>query len=189
MRTIPPPPSVVAGRSVAPSRALRLAAVIGATLAVAVARADVASPADAVVGTWTSSGGYSRIAVERCGDAYCGSIVWLRDPVYPPGSRDGVPGEPKRDDHNPDRSLAARPLLGLRMLDGFRYRTDDATWAGGNIYDPESGNTYRARMRLAGRDRLELRGYVGIPLFVRTTTWTRVPDDAPADGSASAPRN
>jgi len=189
MRTIPPPPSVVAGRSVAPSRALRLAAVIGATLAVAVARADVASPADAVVGTWTSSGGYSRIAVERCGDAYCGSIVWLRDPVYPPGSRDGVPGEPKRDDHNPDRSLAARPLLGLRMLDGFRYRTDDATWAGGNIYDPESGNTYRARMRLAGRDRLELRGYVGIPLFGRTTTWTRAPDDAHADGSASAPRN
>jgi uncharacterized protein (DUF2147 family) len=165
-----------------------LAVAMGTALALHAARADN-PPGDAVVGTWTASGGYARIAIERCGDAYCGSIVWLKDPVYPSGSRDGVPGEPKRDDHNPDPALTPRPLVGLRMLEGFRYRSDDATWAGGSIYDPEKGSTYSARMRLGEGDRLELRGYVGIPLFGRTTTWTRAPDDAQAAGTASAPKD
>jgi len=30
------------------------------------------------------------------------------------------------------------------------------------------------RLALAGTDRIRLRGYVGVPLFGRTTTWTRV---------------
>jgi uncharacterized protein (DUF2147 family) len=47
-------------------------------------------------------------------------------------------------------------------------------WRGGVIYDPASGNTYSCQARLDGADRLELRGYVGIPLLGRTTYWLRV---------------
>jgi len=39
---------------------------------------------------------------------------------------------------------------------------------------PTSGNTYTRQPTLDGDDRLRLRGYVGVPLIGRTTTWTRV---------------
>jgi uncharacterized protein (DUF2147 family) len=48
------------------------------------------------------------------------------------------------------------------------------TWVGGSIYDPATGNTYTCHLALDGDDRLRVRGYVGIPLLGRTTTWTRV---------------
>jgi uncharacterized protein (DUF2147 family) len=47
-------------------------------------------------------------------------------------------------------------------------------WTGGAIYDPASGNTYHCTLSLDGENRLRLRGYVGVPLFGRTTTWIRV---------------
>jgi uncharacterized protein (DUF2147 family) len=79
------------------------------------------------------------------------------------------------DDKNPDRALRARPLHGLRMLWGFHPKDGSGTeWSGGKIYDPESGKTYSCRIRLE-RGALEIRGYVGIPLFGRSTTWARAP--------------
>ncbi len=51
--------------------------------------------------------------------------------------------------------------------------TDRVGRDGGTIYDPGSGTTYWCRLTLDG-DRLLLRGYVGVPLFGRTTAWIRV---------------
>jgi uncharacterized protein (DUF2147 family) len=128
-----------------------------------------------------------RVHIERCGEAYCGAIAWMKQPTYPPGSHDGPPGEPKRDARNPDSSLSTRPLLGLRILERFTYRDDEATWGGGRLYDPEEGKTYRGRMRLLDRDRLELRGYVGIPLLGRTVVWTRAQVEERPAAPAAAP--
>jgi uncharacterized protein (DUF2147 family) len=57
-------------------------------------------------------------------------------------------------------------------MDGFTF-SGGTTWDKGRIYDPESGKTYKSKMTLAAPNRLEIRGYVGIPLFGRSTTWTR----------------
>jgi uncharacterized protein (DUF2147 family) len=64
-------------------------------------------------------------------------------------------------------------VQGLEVLRGLT-RQDDGTWADGRIYDPASGYTYRCHLALDGNDRLRLRGYVGVPVIGRTTTWTRV---------------
>jgi uncharacterized protein (DUF2147 family) len=50
----------------------------------------------------------------------------------------------------------------------------NGTWASGSIYDAATGNTYTCHLAPDGDDRRRLRGYVGIPLLGRTTTWTRV---------------
>lgn len=138
-----------------------------------------AQPADAVVGTWFTEagdkGGKARVEIERTegetGGVYAGRIVWLEEPRFPDGEH---AGEAKRDLENPDPELRDRPVLGLRILDGFAY-AGGGTWSGGTIYDPADGKTYKAKMHLDGDgDRtLDVRGYVGIPLFGRTTTWTR----------------
>jgi Uncharacterized protein conserved in bacteria (DUF2147) len=75
--------------------------------------------------------------------------------------------------YNPEESLRERPLVGLQVLTGPTREPSSDVWSDGRIYDPGSGKTYRCQAHLDGPDRLELRGYVGIPLIGRTTHWLR----------------
>ena len=123
------------------------------------------------VGPWYAEGGAAVVEIRPCGDALCGRVVWLHSPLDEDGCE-------LRDKNNPDPALRNRRLVGLQILGGL-VASDQrlVSWTGGTIYDPVSGNTYRCRLELEGHDRLRLRGYVGIPLFGRTTTWTRVRSD------------
>jgi uncharacterized protein (DUF2147 family) len=122
--------------------------------------------ADGVAGMWLDGAGDAAIALAACGDSLCGRIVWLRDPLGPDGRTD-------TDRHNRDAALRARPLCGLPLIGGFRQDGDASHWRDGWIYDPDSGDTYRATLTLREDGTLAVRGYVGIPLFGRTETWTR----------------
>ncbi len=74
---------------------------------------------------------------------------------------DGCPGE-----------LNGKPIVGMRVMWGFRQNGSD--WEGGRVFDPEGKKTYRGKVRVVDNGRkLELRGFVGIPLFGRTQTWVR----------------
>jgi uncharacterized protein (DUF2147 family) len=55
-----------------------------------------------------------------------------------------------------------------------RMRPQGDEWSGGEILDPETGKTYRAKMRLLdGGRKLIVRGYIGFSLFGRSQTWLR----------------
>src|SRR6266852_3308638 len=141
------------------SAAAVLLAVVGLSLP---ARSAAATP----VGLWYAEGGAAQVAIEPCGSELCGRVVWLRSPL----DEDGCD---LRDRHNPDPTLRSRRVMGLEVLQGLKPRPN-GTWVSGSIYDPATGNIYTCHLALDGDDRLRLRGYVGIPLFGRTTTWTRV---------------
>ena len=126
---------------------------------------------DDILGIWKTELDESKVEVYRCGEKICGKIVWLKRPVYTDVS-DGQVGTPIIDRKNPDPNLRNRPLIGLQILQGFS-KQGDSTWGGGSCYDPKSGKSYRGKIRLAALDRLELRGFVGIPLFGRSSVWTR----------------
>jgi len=126
---------------------------------------------DDILGIWRTEMDESKVEVFMCGDKICGKIIWLKTPLYT-DSRDGEVGTPLTDFKNPDPALKSRPILGLRVLEGFTAE-GDSTWGKGTCYDPKSGNTYRGKIHLAAPDRLELRGFIGIPLFGRTSVWTR----------------
>lgn len=68
-----------------------------------------------------------------------------------------------------------QPVQGMRIVDGMRASSEEAgLYEDGRILDPENGKVYRSRMRVVdGGERLEVRGYVGAPLFGRTQTWIR----------------
>ena len=91
---------------------------------------------------------------------------WLRSPFDEQGC-------PLRDEHNPDPSLRQRSVVGVELLRELRP-TARGEWGGGEIYDPGSGRTYSAVLHPEGEDRLRLRGYLGVRLLGRTTTWVRV---------------
>jgi uncharacterized protein (DUF2147 family) len=117
-------------------------------------------------GLWYAEGGAAQVAIEPCGDGLCGRVASLRSPF----DEDGCD---LRDKYNPDPTLRDRRVEGLTILWGLRP-TSDETWDGGQIYDPSSGATYRCTAGFLDPDRLWLRGYLGIRLLGRTTTWVRV---------------
>lgn len=69
-----------------------------------------------------------------------------------------------------------KPVVGLQIIRGAKQDADDkAIWTGGDIVDPTNGKLYKARLKpVDGGKKLEMRGYVGMPMFGRTQTWLRV---------------
>ncbi len=69
--------------------------------------------------------------------------------------------------------LKNKPILGMVIFRNFR--PDGDLWAGGTVVDPESGKVYKGKVWAVGKDKLSMRGFVGISLLGRTETWTRLP--------------
>jgi uncharacterized protein (DUF2147 family) len=132
----------------------------------------LAAGADDIVGVWFNGEKDAKIEIGKCAEKYCGKIVWLKNPNYPEGDKDGVPGTPKVDHHNPDPAHKKDPILGLQIVHDFSY-DGDGRWTDGKVYDPKNGKTYKGKMTLVSPAQLDLRGYIGISLLGRTTTWTR----------------
>lgn len=121
---------------------------------------------DAIVGDWYNEEKDAVITITKTSEnTFEGHIVWMKFP-------NDDDGKPKVDNLNPNESLQSRPRLGLKIMYGFFY-DDDNQWTDGEVYDPKSGNTYSGSMTLKSENRLDLRGYVGLPIFGRTSNWTR----------------
>jgi uncharacterized protein (DUF2147 family) len=132
------------------------------------ARADDAD--DAVLGQWVEQKGEARFEFTKVDGKYYGKIVWLKEPTYPKDDEEA--GKPVHDRYNPDPSKRDKPLVGLELFKAFEY-TADNTWANGSIYNPNNGKTYQGMMWMTGKDELNMRGFIGIPLLGGTRTWTR----------------
>lgn len=65
-----------------------------------------------------------------------------------------------------------KPLKGLTIIKGLKK--DGKEYSDGKILDPVSGKLYKCTISLDGKDKLKVRGYVGISAFGRTQTWTKV---------------
>jgi len=124
-----------------------------------------------VLGPWHTEGNSSELEIFNCGDKLCGKVVWLKNPLYA-SSKDGPIGTPKIDLKNPDPARHNRPIIGLQVIDGLTPSSRN-TWENGSCYDPASGSTYTCKIRLVTPEKLEVRGFIGIPLFGRTYTLTR----------------
>jgi len=127
---------------------------------------------DDIWGLWNNQEKDARIEIYHCGEKYCGKIFSLKEPNYPEGSKEGVPGTPKLDHNNPDPALRQTPIIGLKIMHDFVYEGDNK-WLSGKVYDPENGKTYSGKMMLVSPNQLKLRGFIGISLIGRTVIWTR----------------
>jgi uncharacterized protein (DUF2147 family) len=67
------------------------------------------------------------------------------------------------------------PIVGLEIIRGLKKTEGKDVWEGGTVLDPDNGKDYRARITMIeGGKKLEMRGYIGNPMFGRTVTWIRV---------------
>ena len=120
---------------------------------------DAASPH----GLWLTENGRSVISVQDCPDPsrLCGYIHWVID------------GGMEYDSKNPNESLRNTPMCGLPILGGFKQENAN-NWIDGKIYKADEGDTYNATLQMLPTGKMLVRGYVGMPLFGKSQTWTRV---------------
>lgn len=126
-------------------------------LAVSLMAAYTSKP-DEALGIWLVPKGDAKVTIMKCGETICGKITWLKTPE-------------DLDTKNPDPAKRKNKILGMNMLWGFSFKANE--WVGGQIYDPDSGNTYKCKMWMINANKLNVKGYVGIPLFGRSEVWTR----------------
>jgi uncharacterized protein (DUF2147 family) len=125
---------------------------------------SVFAQADPIEGFWYNDEKTAKVQIYKAKDTkFYGKIAWLKEP--------NENGKPKVDGKNPDKAKRTQPIMGLMLLKGFE-KDEDNVYTDGKIYDPKNGKTYDCKLTLKG-NALDIRGYVGMPAFGRTTTFTR----------------
>ena len=136
----------------------RPAALVALSLALAPLSAAAAAPS--VEGLWRTDDGSAVVEIAACGQQMCGRIAR----VLATGA-----DVPRTDVNNPDPARRTRQLVGLLILSGFEARR--AAWEDGKAYDPKSGKSYDATLRLNTDGSLRVTGCV---LFIcQSVRWTR----------------
>ncbi|MCC2958077.1 DUF2147 domain-containing protein [Massilia sp. IC2-477] len=84
---------------------------------------------------------------------------------------------PADQDQNPkctacEGARKDQPIVGMTILWGLKK--DGNEYTGGEILDPSKGKTYKSKLSLKDNgSKLDVRGYIGAPMFGRTQTWVR----------------
>jgi uncharacterized protein (DUF2147 family) len=103
-----------------------------------------------ISGVWLDHTGRGAVEIARCGDAYCGKVVWVADEANAKG-------------------------CGLQIIGNVRPN-GDGTFGGGWIYDPDRDAKYDVELTPRG-EKLTVLGYAGLRIFSETYQWTRAPGD------------
>ncbi|MEO6283846.1 MAG: DUF2147 domain-containing protein [Dyadobacter sp.] len=120
--------------------------------------------ADQILGEWLNEEKDMRIEIYKNGSEYLGKLMWAQNYFEADGKTF------RKDISNTDKSLRTRSLHNIDILHDFTFTED--IWDNGKMYDPKSGKTYNCLMKFKD-ETLEIRSYVGIPLFGRSTYWKR----------------
>ena len=92
---------------------------------------------DVILGNWLTDEGKAEVEIYKCGDEYCGKIMWLKEPK-------NDEGKDKTDINNPDPEKRGRNIIGMNIVWGFKY-DKYGKWVKGKIYDPDNGKRIPAR--------------------------------------------
>jgi uncharacterized protein (DUF2147 family) len=108
----------------------------------------------------------SQIRIVETQGVLSGTIEKLVDPDIKPGLTCELCTDARKN----------QPVLGMTIIRNVTHSTKEpATWDGGDILDPKNGNVYRVRMTpTESGKKLEVRGYIGAPVFGRSQTWQRI---------------
>jgi uncharacterized protein (DUF2147 family) len=65
-----------------------------------------------------------------------------------------------------------QPIVGMTIVSGLKKDGDE--YKGGEILDPRNGKVYKSKLTVReGGRKVEVRGYVGMPMFGRSQVWLR----------------
>ena len=127
----------------------------------------------AAAGRWVTASHSAVVQIGPCGADLCGRIVGI---VL-------APNEPMPKDWQ------GVSQCGLTIIQVAPIAGSNGTAWSGSILDPRDGSIYNARITAADDHRLNLRGYIGLPIFGQTQTWAAYATPVPPNCRlAAAPR-
>jgi uncharacterized protein (DUF2147 family) len=107
----------------------------------------------------------SEVRIVDTAGIVSGKVEKITDPKAKPGEKCVECTDERKD----------LPILGLEILRGLKKIDGKDVWDGGTVVEPATGKIYRAKVTpIEGGAKLEMRGYIGSPLFGRTATWIRI---------------
>lgn len=111
---------------------------------------SASAAASEIYGHWMTPDQSSVVEIRDCGDGTpCGVVVAVM-PDY---------GGMTQDEHNRDKALRGRDMVGVTLLHGFQNH--GTAWRRGSIYNPKDGRTYRAHLEILEDDALSVSGCLG----------------------------
>ena len=129
-----------------------------------------AAQASSPVGVWktvddATQKEKSLIRIVEANGVYSGKVEKLLDPATPPDAVCKDCSDDRKD----------KPILGMTILRNMKQSVDDKNvFEGGEILDPNNGKVYKSKLKLVDNGaRLDVRGYIGVPMIGRTQTWIR----------------
>lgn len=122
-----------------------------------------AATASDPAGVWLTQSGDAKIKVSHCGNALCGHVVWLKEPI------DKKTGKAQRDDRNADPTLRGRKIVGISLFIDM-HAAGAHKWSG-KIYNADDGKTYASTVTLLPSGNLNVQGCVGT--LCAGEDWTR----------------
>jgi uncharacterized protein (DUF2147 family) len=72
-------------------------------------------------------------------------------------------------------NLKNKPIEGMFLMSGMKQQKD-GTYSEGNILNPKNGKSYSCTISLEGKDKMKVRGYLGLSLIGKTQYWYRLKD-------------
>ena len=127
-----------------------------ALLALTAAQSPPRAP---IEGHWKNPIGSAIIAIEPCGGALCGKVIWASER----GRREASKGAPK--------------VVGTTVLTGVKPIQNH--WSG-TLFIPDDNIHVSARLQLLSGHELKLTGCGLLGLICRTQIWTRADGPLPA---------
>jgi uncharacterized protein (DUF2147 family) len=112
-----------------------------------------------IEGHWKNPIGSAIIAIEPCGEALCGKVVW----ASARGRREA--------------STSTSHVVGTTVLTGLK--AEHGRWTG-TLFIPDDNMHVSAKLELVGDRRLKLTGCGLLGLICRTQVWTRADGPLPS---------
>jgi len=148
--------------------ALRRTAIgLGLLFATTLALAQSMSPA----GLWKTVDDNTKkekslVRIVETGGVYTGKVEQIIDPDAPKDAVCKDCSDERKD----------KPILGMTIVRNMKQSDGDkAVFEGGDVLDPNNGKVYKAKLKVVDNgSKLDVRGYIGVPMFGRTQTWIRV---------------
>lgn len=114
----------------------------------------ITDESEKIIGIWFTDDKTSKIQIYKNNSQYFGKIIWMSTV------------ESKED-------LKVKPKIGYQIFRKFTFEGKNV-WSGGQVSDPRSGMTVSGKMTLKDENTLNVRGYVGAPMFGKTVILLRV---------------
>ena len=140
-------------------------------LALALASGLAAAQADSPAGLWKTVDDNTKkekslVRIVESGGVYTGKVEKVIDPDSPKDATCKDCTDERKD----------KPVVGMTIIRNMKPSAGDKNvFEGGDILDPNNGKVYSAKLTLVeGGKKLDVRGYIGMPMLGRTQTWQRV---------------